>query len=702
MRRIDTRRLPQVREHFMAFAGGLNQSMPAWEASPGLLRDAENFEIAIEGGYQPIQGYERFDGQASPSDASYDTLNVTITGSISVDDTITGATSGATAVVVAVVTDVGDDDYLVITKITGTFEAGGETLNVSGSPEATTSEGSVTDGAPTNKLHAQYLHLAAGAYRSDVAAVPGSGNVLGIWMLNDVKYAFRNNAGGTAADVYKSTSSGWTQVALGRELSFTGGGTTEPAEGDTITGLTSGATATLTRIVLESGSWSGGDAAGRFIFASQTGTFQAENIEIESSGTDDATISGDSDAITLLPDGRFEFWNSNFGGSTPVRMYGCDGVNRGFEFDGSVFVPIETGISNDAPTHVVVHKQHLFFSFLGSLQHSSIGDPYQWSVVTGAGEIATGDTITGMIPETGSAGNATLIIYNQNHAHALYGNSSADWNLVSYRREVGAFEHTIQQIAGTLFFSERGLTNLSTTQSFGNFVSATLTQHVQEFINGKKTLAQASCIVREKNQYRLFFSDGTGMYVTLGGPEGGIRGIMPVNFDHPAMCAFSLEASDGSEEMMFGSDNGMVYQMDKGTSFDGATIDGFFMTQFDHQGYIRWSKTYKDAMFEAKGDGYAEFYVDHAVSYGNAARVQLDEGDALEANLTNESRWDGGGRWDTLYWDGGKTLVDSFKKLGATGQNISLHVRWASTYFHPIRLSGAMIRYVLRRRVRDE
>lgn len=80
----------------------------------------------------------------------------------------------------------------------------------------------------------------------------------------------------------------------GKDIPFSGGGTTEIAPGDTITGATSGATAKVRQVLLYSGSWAGGDAAG-FIIANEddiTGTFGSENIYVSSdtvAGIDDAT-----------------------------------------------------------------------------------------------------------------------------------------------------------------------------------------------------------------------------------------------------------------------------------------------------------------------------------------------------------------------------------------------------------------------------
>lgn len=74
-------------------------------------------------------------------------------------------------------------------------------------------------------------------------------------------------------------------------IDFTGGGTTTPVAGDTITGLTTTTTsARIVSVTLASGTWAGGNAAGYFIVDTLTGDFAAENVEINSSTTDDATV----------------------------------------------------------------------------------------------------------------------------------------------------------------------------------------------------------------------------------------------------------------------------------------------------------------------------------------------------------------------------------------------------------------------------
>jgi len=76
-------------------------------------------------------------------------------------------------------------------------------------------------------------------------------------------------------------------------LRFTSGGTYEISVGDTITGATGGATAKVTGVNLESGTWAGGDAAGTLEIDTISGTFQAENLNV-GANLNVATIAADA------------------------------------------------------------------------------------------------------------------------------------------------------------------------------------------------------------------------------------------------------------------------------------------------------------------------------------------------------------------------------------------------------------------------
>lgn len=682
-------KMPPVKMDYFAMQGGLNTMAPPLTMPPGYAIVAQNFEASVTGGYRRIYGYERFNGKASPSEQLYYTLPATITGSWAVGNTITGATSGATAHVLG-----SADDGFIVCNITGTFN-GTESLTIAATPVATNTAAVYVGGASTLALDAGFLADTADVYRALIDAVPGSGSVLGVWAYKDVVYAFRNNAGGTACDMYKSSASGWTQVTFGYEVAFTTG-TGEISDDAVVTGATSGATGTVKRVLRRTGTW-GSDAAGTLVFASITGTFQAaENLQV--GGVTKAVCSGAQTAITLLPGGRFQFVTHNFlGGSTTSRMYGCDGVNRGFEFDGTTFVPIPTGMTTDTPKYVAAHKKHLFFAFDASLQHAGPGEPYAWTAVLGAAELGLGETITGIQAHVGDSSNATLIALTRNKIHVLYGNSSADWNLVSTESEVGGIAYTQQKIGDMFWLDERGITSLTAAFQFGNFQSSTITNNIQDWVRERRTRAVDSCISRENNQYRLFFSDGYALYCTFYQTDKGRRAdFMPVLFDDPVTCICSTEWSDGSEKIFFGSSDGYVYQMEKGSSFDGGAIHYYFTTAHNHIKSPQVEKRYRKAVLEVRGTSYVEFQFGYELGYGQAVISQPAD-TTLSVSLSSAA-WDSF-TWDDFYWDG-RSLAPSETSINGSAENIALAVNGTSAAILPFTITGMLVHYTPRRRLR--
>lgn len=75
-------------------------------------------------------------------------------------------------------------------------------------------------------------------------------------------------------------------------MAFTSGGVTEVTAGAKIKGATSGAIARVTDVMLASGTWAAGSAAGFFVIEVISGTFQSEAVYIISdttAGVDDAS-----------------------------------------------------------------------------------------------------------------------------------------------------------------------------------------------------------------------------------------------------------------------------------------------------------------------------------------------------------------------------------------------------------------------------
>lgn len=677
--------MPPVQYELIRLAGGLDQVTPTLSLPPGVVRRSANFEASINGGYTRIAGYERFDGRPNPSDALYNLFECSLTGTAAVGDTLTGMSSGATGLIIAV-----SGSQIVVTRETGTFLAE-EGISISATQIGVIDVilGTAADGF----TDASYSNMAADSYRADIAAVPGSGPIRGVAYFKDVVYAWRNDAGGTAMAMYKSTSSGWALVALGKELTFSAG-SGQIFDGQTVTGATSGATGVVARVVLQSGTWTGSDAAGRLILSSSTGTFQAgENLQVAS--VTKAIGGGAATQISLQPSGRIETVAANFGGGpTNFKLYGCDGVNRGFEFDGTTYVPIVTGMAVDKPTHVAVHKQHLFFSFDYSLQFSSLGDPYTWDPVLGAGEIGMNGTITNLTPLPGDQTSGALGVYTRNDTSILYGTSAEDFKLSVFNSGTGALAYTSQTLDQVYAFDDRGVMSIGTSLNFGNFVTSSLTSKILPYLQRRRNLATASLVNREKAQYRLFFSDNYAIYITI--INGKLMGCMPVQFDHAVTCCVEGETPDGASTSFFGSDNGFVYRLDAGTSFDGNPIASNLSLVFNSIKSPRILKRYRKASVELTGDSYAQIDFSYDLGY-RTQNISQAADESYDSDLRS-AYWDEM-VWDNFVWDGADITPTEVEMTG-TAENVSIRISSVSEVIQPFTVNSILIHYTMRRGLR--
>jgi hypothetical protein len=557
---------------------------------------------------------------------------------------------------------------------------------------ATASSAPVSRGATSDADDSAWLRSSIELTRDDIEAVPGSGRILGVWLYNGIKYAFRNNAGGTAAVMHKATATGWQEVDLGQTLAFTSGGVTEIAEGDTIVGATSSATATVERVVLQSGTWAAGTAAGYFVVSGATNHFIAENLNV-GAGANLATVAGDPVATTLLPDGRYEFINKNFYGSTATRrMYGCDGANPAFEFDGDVYCPIETGMVDDAPIHIFEHKKQLFLAFRrGSVQHSAPGEPRVFSVVIGAGEISTGDEITGFALVPGGV----MAVFNRNQTYLLYGNDVSDWDFKRHAEDSGAIEWTVQPIGAPRYLDDRGMTSLDAVQNFGDFAASTFSQRIQPLIDAKlvNSSVTASVRVRTKDQYRVFFDDNSGIIAKF---RPKAIEFTRVNYGIPVRCACSVEDATGREVLLFGSDDGYVYQMDSGTSFDGAEVVGYARLPFGHLKSPQQNKHFFKAVIDVDAPGGTDLQFTHELNYGNP---ETPSGATQTIDVQS-----GGGIWGSAVWSefswGAQLVGTAEGYIDGDGVNLGMLIRSATTYDRPHTINGVNIHYSMRGRAR--
>lgn len=677
--------LPPVKYDLIRLGGGLDQLTPTLSLKPGVVRRATNFECSINGGYTRIAGYERFDGRPSPSAAFYTILTCDITDAIAVGDTVTGSTSGTTAKVIALA-----GTNVVVTRDSGFFVQG-DLLNTGSAFVASVIE--IQDTDADGLLDVTYSALAANEYRGSIQEVPGSGPIRGVAYYNGNAYAWRNAADGLSLKMYVSSSTGWQAISLGFELAFTTG-TSDIAEGNTVTGATSGATGVVSRVVIQDGTVAAGTADGRLILSAKSGTFTAAEL-IKVGGVTKAIAGGAATAITLAPNGRVEVVTGNIGGGPQnFKLYGADGVNRGFEFGQGIYVPIVTGMPADTPDHVAVHKQHLFFSFYSSLQNSAIGLPYQWTPLLGASEVGMNSFITNLIPLPGDQSSGALGVYTRNETSILYGTSTEDFKLSNYNTSTGAIAYTAQTMDQVYVLDDRGVMSLQTTLNFGNFAAAALTMNIRPFLQPRRNLATGSLTNSEKGQYRIFFSDGAGLYITIA--NGSVMGAMPVQFPNTVTCCVDGESSDGTAASFFGSDNGFVYQLDAGTSFDGAAISSNLNLVFNSINSPRLLKRYRKASVEMTGTAYSEIEFGYDLGYQSAYIPQA--ADATYDNDQRSSYWDEM-FWDKFVWDGNDISPSEIEVTG-TAENIGIRISSTSALFQPFTVNSVIVHYTPRRGLR--
>lgn len=539
-------------------------------------------------------------------------------------------------------------------------------------------------GAITPAQEAQGLVDAADVRRALITVPTGSGPIRGVCYYAGGLYAFRDNAGGTAGAMWKSSAGGWVSVALNEEVTFTNANTSV-GDGDTLT--QGGVTALVSRVVVETGSLLSGVNTGRLVITGRLGgNFAAGAATSTGAGT--LTLSGVQTAITLPAGGRYQFDIANFfGQATSIRMYGCNGVGKAFEFDGLTFVYLNTGATTDTPKFIKVHRKYLFVAQGSSAMNSSIGTPYRWVAAEGALENPVGDTITGFAALAGEA----LGILARNSSFALTGASPTTWSLQNIRPDVGAVPYTVANMSDVYFLDDRGVTSVRSAQEYGNFQDATLSRKIQPLIDRIRTLVVGSYVVRQRGLYVLMMSDGTTL--TMGATNGQVAGFLEGALPFTPSCMWSGEDENGLERVFVGATNGYVYEMDKGSTFDGAAIEAALKLYYYNSKSPRVRKKYRKMILEMSAILYAEIRFAAEYSYGSTQVGQL----ASSAFTVNGS----GGSWDATLWDSfiwdAQDINQPELPMDGTGINVSLTFYSNTKLDFGHTLQGAILHYTPRR-----
>lgn len=672
---------------FFPLAGGLDLVTPAVSLKPGSAIAALNYEPTATG-YRRLRGYERFDGQTAPSEAQarlitydgailqflagqelYDMTADAVIGHVLANATLVSGAFGATGVAQVLV---------LLTHL----EFALDNEQYSGNGGANSYGQQVGDDVVDSS--AASTALAVAKARSLITVVPGSGPVRGVWKTGSTVIAVRDNAGATAGAVYRA-GIGWVETATAKTFTFNSGGVGELPLRNLVAGATSGATGEITAITLTSGSWAAGTAAGSITILTTTGTFQdAENLDATGgNGLAQAnilTLTNAGTSYALPAGGTYEFINHNFyGASNLARPYGVNGVGPAFIYDvpSQTLVPISTGMTVDTPNHLAAHRGSLFLSFPGgSLQFSALGEPLNFDPLIGAGELGVGSDITALVPTAGA-----LAVLAENSINVLYGNDASDYLLETLTNEAGALPHTAQKIGNILYMDNRGLRSLATSQAFGNFAAGTLTKLIEPLLQDyrKDGVEPVACLTaRSSDQYWVFFSNGTGLIVYLGAKQPA---ILPFNLGKTVTCAASVE-DEGEERLFIGCSDGFVYELNKGTSFDGEEIEHYVRLPFNHFGSPQRYKRFFKASVDVEATGTTTLEASFDLNHGS-----IDGIPAQTLNITT-----GGGAIDGLgtneLYYASQIETQAEIHIQGLGKNISMKIGGSSATEQPHTLTG--------------
>ena len=335
--------------------------------------------------------------------------------------------------------------------------------------------------------------------------------------------------------------------------------------------------------------------AGTNIYFTQDGiTWLTINRLSAGSGDDYATFTGKSIAART-GQGQSQFAMFEGAGQDYGSIIIADGVNEPFSFrmEGTGALSTRTYFTEEITVtgtkgvqFITAHDHHLIAAGVtdneNTVYYSVNNDPTSFSG-SGAGAVTISDKIVGI-----KGFRTDLFIFCENSIHKLINiNNSSTVAVVPVAESVGCLSgYSIQEIGGDLIFlAPDGLRTVAGTSRIGDVELGTVSKSIQPIIT---ELAQnvnnytiSSVVLREKSQYRLFYTDTDLTNATQKGIIGTLR---PNGFEWSEMLGMEVTAigsgfdTNGIEKYYHGDTNGYVYLHNSGDNFDGAAIDARYQT----------------------------------------------------------------------------------------------------------------------------
>ena len=315
-----------------------------------------------------------------------------------------------------------------------------------------------------------------------------------------------------------------------------------------------------------------------------------EIIAVRNNGTVSAVYHGTGGAWTLkataaLAGGKCRFADFNFNGTHKIAI--VDGANYPAIYDDSLnsvtYMTAPTDLQG--ASHVAIFKGTVFYAKGNNLHFSAPFNETDFTAANGAGVISVSHTITGLI-----VFREQLIIFSRNKIQRLVGTTVADFAVQPITDSIGCLDSdTIQEVGGDIMYlAPDGLRLLSATDRIGDFglevASDPIASDAKQFTD--VSVSYSSIVIREKAQYRIFGYVGSeqaqtaqGLIATKFSAQGASNVAWATTAGIKAYVADSKYTSS-SEQIVFANEDGYVYELEVGTSFDGQPIEAIYESPY--------------------------------------------------------------------------------------------------------------------------
>lgn len=523
--------------------------------SPGSARILTNFEPSIKGGYRRIDGFAKYSPNSIPVHGSPVTQGSSQTGT-----TLVLGNLHKTPVV---------GDTFTIAGISGTYTVAASGVSYSSiNKEATLTLTTSLASSPADK--------AAVVFTNKTSLVTGLHYYFNSTTLTPTTLVIRDNV------LFTGAGNGWTDASAPNYGSVVVDGASQTGSALVVSAIASD---TYVPHIGSTFSIAGVEKV-YTVLATPSVTSGGGSLSIypalASSPGDDAVVTflGVSGANST----KQRFHDFNF--SNLEQVVSVDGVNLPTVWDETNGLSVvDTNADLVGASSVTVFKNHMLFGVGNKLVFSAPFSHTDYTPANGAGVFTFLSDLTGII-----VFREKLIIFTGTSIHQLSGNSAADFAMSDVSDDIGCVAtDTIAEVGGDiLFLGPDGLRFLGATARIGDFNLSLASRSIQDDVTSLTDSADhlTGAVIRGKSQYRLFgFKTNQSKAAAIGfiGTQFADQEATGFNWSKTqGIKAYRTTSkyAAGAEIVLFAGEDGFVYTMESGNSFDGTAIRAFLYTPF--------------------------------------------------------------------------------------------------------------------------